>query len=479
MTCWMRWTIPSFCFLVACEPDATNPTGFRVSVCHKDGTAAALAEIPLADLAAHKSHGDYVAQLVVDRAGGTGDSIHFTRVTDAVEVARAGRITRSELTTAACRITILVVPGTFTGTAAQSSDNTIERFPIVIDVPDITLKGSMKMQLDAKGRATGVALTGEVSTFAPSPPLIVEGGGTFSQQGVSQEIIVINAHPQGSRGDGAIIEGFLFQNGRAASDTIVGGQGILSMRVTGLEVRGNRFEGTFTETMDLRATSAIVEENYLIGRGAACDICIAGPGTYIVRDNRLDGPGGIPGILSTPVTLLPVPSIVEQYVLPASATIISQIHNNEVRNHRSRPVGAGIRIGAMGVGAPAVIGISKATITGNTLVGNTFGLIFEAAFPVANGSLRGDLDVATSDNAISQSCQIDVLVAFTRHTALFGISNQPYLRNATYVFNFGADISWDKAWLGHAPGFGNKLTVNDVVIDNAIRHSFDAARVCS
>src|SRR6185503_6270558 len=98
-----------------------------------------------------------------------GDSIHFTRITDAVNTVRAGRITRGELTSALCRITIQVAPGTFTGAYGQSSDATKETYPIVIDVPDVTLKGAMVMQVDAAGRATGVAQTGDVTTFAPSP----------------------------------------------------------------------------------------------------------------------------------------------------------------------------------------------------------------------------------------------------------------------------------------------------------------------
>src|ERR1044071_1968063 len=149
MFSWKK-SISFLCILTACNSDNSNaPTGTRLSVCHVSGGTGTIMEIQLTDLPEHKSHGDYVTTLVVDRLSTVGDSIHFTRVTDAVNVARDGRITRGELTRAACRITIQVAPGTFKGSVAESSDQTLERWPIVIDVPDITLKGSMVMQVDA------------------------------------------------------------------------------------------------------------------------------------------------------------------------------------------------------------------------------------------------------------------------------------------------------------------------------------------
>jgi hypothetical protein len=476
---WKRGTIVLCLILNACRSDDTNaPTGLKVPVCHLEGSTGTITEVRITDLGKHLNHGDYVTQLEVAPMPLTGDGIHFTRVTDAVNAAKAGRIVRGELTAAACRISILVAQGTYKGSANQSSDATFEQFPIVIDVPDITIKGAMKMLVDAKGRATGEAEAGSASTFVPSPALIVEGGNS-SQQGVSQEIIVLNGHLQGSRGDGAVIEGFVFQTGRTPGETTTGGQGILSMRVTRIEVRGNRFEGGFTEAIDLRASSGVVERNYLTGRGDACDVCLAGPGEYTLKDNRLDGPGGIPGILSVPATLLPVPTIMEQYVLPATATITSVISNNEIRGHLATPVGTGIRIGALGIGAPAVVGTSKATLKDNTITASTFAIIIEAAFPVASGSLHGDIDVTTSGNTISQSCQNDLLVSLSRHTTALGLTNQPYLRNTTYSLTIGSDLNWEDAWYGHPAGFGNTLTVNGGAVANGIHHAYDATRTCT
>jgi len=472
MFSWKRG-ISCLCILTACNSDNSSaPTGTRISICHVAGTTGTITEIQLSDLPEHKRHGDYPATLVVDRLSTVGDSIHFTRVTDAMNVAREGRITRGELTSALCRISIQVAPGTFTGAYGQSPDATKETYPIVIDVPDITLKGAMVMQADAGGRATGIPVSGDVSTFAASPLLIVEPNL------LSQPMIVVNGHPNGSRGDGAVIEGFLFQAGHIAPDTTIGGQAVLSLRVTGLVVRGNRFEGNFTETLDLRATSALVEKNYLTGRGNTCDICLAGPGEYIARDNRLVGPGGIPGIVAVPATLIPVPSMVEQWTLPAAATVTATISNNEIRNHLARPVGVGIRLGAMGIGASAVVSTTNATIKGNTLANNTFGILVEAAFP--GGSLRGDIDATITGNTISQSCQNNLYVSFTRHTTGLGLNtNQPYLRNSTYSLDLGPELPWNDVWYANPAGFGNLLFISGAGIPFGMKNSYDAAKVCT
>jgi len=469
----------------ACSTDsAIEPTGPKVTVCHRNGNGSvwSLADIFLSDLPEHKGHGDYVARLEVDRAGAPADDgFHFTRITDALAAARAGRIARGETDGAACRITIGVAPGTLSGSTAASSDPTFERFPLVIDVPDITLRGALRMQLDAQGRATGVADGGDVTTFTPRPALIVVAPGDVRQQGMSEPTIVVNAHPDGPNGHGAVIEGFVFQSGRAPTATPVGGQGIFAMRVRNIVVRGNRFEGGFTESVDLRASTGLVERNHLSGLGSSCDICIAGPGDYVVRDNRLLGPGGIPGVLSTSASILPVPEMVEQYTLPSAVLITAVMTNNEVRGHLFKPVGAGLRVGALGFGASSVIGTSKVTMTGNTLVGNTFGIIVEAAFPTANGSLRGDIDVTINGSTISQSCQNDLLVTFSRHANGLGLTS-PFpaiLRNSTYKLSLGSELPWGNAWYYHPAGYGNMLIVNGETMANGSRTAYDAARVCS
>jgi hypothetical protein len=190
------------------------------------------------------------------------------------------------------------------------------------------------------------------------------------------------------------------------------------------------------------------------------------------------GPGGIPGILILPTTLLPVPPVVEQYVLPPAAAVRASVVNNEVRNHQAVPVGVGIRVGALGPGSSNVVGTSRVSASDNTLADNRFGIIVEASFPVANTALRGDIDVTLHGNTMTRSCQTDLLVSLSRHTTGLGLQSAPYLRNSTFTLQLGGDVAWANAWFANPDGFNNSLVVDGERIPNGARVAYDAARVC-
>jgi hypothetical protein len=446
----------------------------KILMCHVGSDAPQLIEIGAPARKAHASHGDYVARFSVDKAvGDLGDGIHFGRIGDAIAAARAERVVQNEQTSAACRITIEVAVGDYRGTVNQTADPNLDVFPLIIDVPDLTLRGALKMQIDEVGRATGKGESQDVSTLTPTTPLV-------SQAQLSWPLIVVNGHPNGFAGNGAVIQGFAFQSGHAGVDKIFGGLAIFSLRVTDMVIEGNRFEGGFSESADLRATSARVDHNYLSGGGVTCDLCFAGPGDYSAQGNRLQA-GGIPGFLIVPATRIPVVTSVEQWDLPATSTVTATVVNNEVRNHLRKPVGVGIRIGAIGVGAPGVAGLSRVAARDNLLVGNNFAMIVEAAFPVANSLLRGDVELTLHGNTFVSSCQNPILVSFSRHTTglLIPPANAPYMLNSSYTLSLGGDISWSDVWFSHPAGFGNTLTVDGVEIPNGQHTAYDATKTCA
>jgi hypothetical protein len=447
-----------------------------VTVCHDGDEGPALLSVAEPALGGHRRHGDYVAGLVVDGVSAGDDGVHFARITDALAAARGGRLEREELETAKCRITITVAAGTLPATTVVPAGAGVEQLPLVIDVPDITVRGALVMDLDDRGRALGTSA--EATTIAPSPWLVLIGGCTSARLCASEPIFIVNGHPAGSKGHGAIIEGFAFQSGRAASDTGSQGVAVLGMRVNDLTVRGNRFEGGFSSGVDLRGVTGLLERNHLDGIGSSCDFCLAGPGTYTMRDSRILG-GGIPGVLILPFVLLPVPPQVEPYPLPAAATVTASVINNEVRNHRKKPVGVGLRVGAIGVDASDVIGTANVTFTDNDLVNNTFGIIIEAAFVRAGTPRRGDITLSTSGNTITSSCQTDVLVTLTNSQTGLGIGTGPALLNSTYNLTLSGDIDFDQAWYAHPAGQGNTLIVNGQPIANGIRRAFDPNKVCA
>ena len=468
--------------LASCSTDPSNvPTGAddgragvslassrdKVAICHRPaGSGGAILEVGAPALAGHQRHGDYLTTLIVSHAAGgqSDDGVHFTRIGDALSAARAGRLARGELVSAACRITIVVSADVYRGSVAGTAVGDVEHFPLMVDVPDITLRGALVMGLDGDGRATGAGTGGGESVLTPVEPL------PFVIGGLSTPIIVANAHPGGSAGNGLTVEGFVFQSGHdPAADA--GGQAVLSVRVTGLTIRGNRIEGGFTESLDLRAGGADVVQNHLAGTAGTCDVCLSGPGRYRAIGNRLLA-GGIPGLGLGGVVSLPVPSGVEPVELPATAETWGEIRNNEVRDHRRLPVGVGIRVDALGVGAPNVHNTVHAVIRDNLLVNNRFGLIVHAAFPIPGTELKGDVDVTYGGNVILESCQAKLLVSLSRHTTALGLTAQPYLRNSTFQLSLGGDLSWDDAWFGHPAGFGNTLIVDGQPIANGNRHFY-------
>lgn len=437
----------------------------EVAICHSSEAGSTILEIGAPALGAHLAHGDYVTTLVVGQALEVGDGVHFESISAALDAARQGRLARGELLSAACRITVAVPAGNIYGSAFAPAAGGLEHFPLVVDVPDITLRGALVMEIDGSGRATGLGAGDAETTLTPIEPLPVLGGS-------STPLIVVNAHPGGAAGNGCTVEGFVFQSGHDP-DVDLGGQGVLALRATGLVIRANRFEGGFTESVDLRAASGEVVQNHLSGRTGACDICLAGPGNYRAEGNRLLD-GGIEGIVVAGVIVLPVPSGIEQLVLPLEAETWGEILNNEVRNHGRPPAGGALRVDALGVGASHVPNKVHAVIRDNLLVNNRFALVVHAAFPATGTASKGDVDVTMGGNVFEETCQARLLVSLARHTTALGLNAGPSLRNSTFELDLGGDVNWDAVWYSHPPGFGNTLIVDGETIANGSRHFYNA-----
>jgi hypothetical protein len=465
--------------LTACSPEAPtaapaahivangSAAANEVSVCHAPNATPSIIEVAGAALHAHLAHGDYVTTLRVSHDDAPADDgVHFRRISDALHEARTGRLSRGELVDAACRITIQVSAGSYAGTTGDASGH-VESLPLIVDVPDLTLRGAMTMEIDGYGRATGVAVGNTETVIAPVTAMPVVAG-------VSTPILVANGHPGGSAGNGLIMEGFVLVNG--PNPPVSGsGQGVLALRVNDIVIRGNRFEGGFTESIDLRASRGDVLQNHLSGTAGSCDICLAAPGRYRAIGNRLLS-GGIPGITTSAVVGLPVPAGIEPYQLPATAEVWSEVRNNEVRDHLRTPVGVGIRVETVGTMAPNVHNTVNSIIRDNLLVNNRFGIIIHAGFPVNGTALRGNANVTLGGNSIQQVCQTKVLVTLSRHQRTLGLNlTLPYLLNSTYSVGLNGDVAWDDVWFDHPAGLGNQLIVDGAAVANGIRQFYSVA----
>jgi hypothetical protein len=443
----------------------------RVALCHFSGDHAQEITVSSAALAAHAGHGDYVTLLHVSPDAVEDGRTRFRRIGDAVAAATATREARGERTAGACRITIEVAAGSYRAVYGTSADPAVEALPLVLEVPDVTLRGAYRPIIDAEGRATDQGQTHAVTTIVPDVGLL-----TTSDR-LSQPILMINGRSDGYAAHRTEIEGFAFRSGNGSSGS-GGGAAIITLRVDDIRIEGNRFEGGFSESVDLRASTGRVVRNHLAGGAGTCDICLAGPGRYVAEGNRLLA-GGIPGIITVPTLFLPAPAGIEPYQLPATARVEALLLNNEIRDHQRIPVGTGLRVGAVGVGAPNVIGYARVEARDNLLVNNRFGMLIEAAFPVAGTARRGDLEVILSGNRFVSSCQAPLAISLSRHTTGLGLANAPYLLNSSYVVSLGGDLAWDDVWYAHPAGFGNTLVVDGATIPNGLRHQYDAAKSCS
>ncbi len=427
----------------------------RISLCHRSGSGGAIIEVSPAEVAAHLRRGDYLTGLAVSHTSSKpDDDTHFHRIGDALAAARAGRLARGEFRSAACRITITVGSGVFRGTGVPTGKQFLENYPLMVDVPEITLRGALVMGLNG-GRATGKNLAPVSTTLALQP----------EADGFAAPLIVANAHPSGPAGHGLTVEGFAFESGNGR------GFAVLSMRVRRLVIQGNRFEGGFGVTLDLRASHALLARNVMSGT-MGCDMCLSGPGVYQVTGNRLvGGLAGHEGVIVAPVADLGVPAGVEPFVLPAFAAVSADIGNNEVRDYRLRTVSGGIRL--VGGGPSDVSGLTQVTVHDNLLVNNMFGVILDAGFPTAGTKLRGDIDLTLGHNDIRRSCQTDLFMTFSRHATGLGLGEDAYLLNSTYRLTLDGTVPFSHAWFDNPPGLGNTLIVNGRVIGHRTRRFFD------
>jgi hypothetical protein len=218
-------------------------------------------------------------------------------------------------------------------------------------------------------------------------------------------------------------------------------------------------------------------------------ILIESPGPLLYRANRV-GQGGRPlkmlkfrkqigvtgrlAVLVFPTISAAVPPNVEPFTLPSTALVTAEVANNEFRNHQEVPFGIGVRVAAIGPGAPNVEGMARVTVRDNDLSDNRFGVVAEAGFLVANTAQRGSIELTLNGNAIAGSCQVGLLVALNSQATAIASGSGLSTRNSTYTIHLGDNIAWSDAWYSHPAGTGSSLTVDGEIVENGSRVSYDA-----
>ena len=431
-----------------------NQAAARVHICHvADPAGASIISVSMNALPAHLAHGDYVSEYSVAKQNQPGDGIHFQRITNALDNVRSLRRDRGETRTAACRITIDVAADAFTGSFTTSSDTTLERLPLVFDVPLVTLHGALQMKSDAAGRPAGELLS-DATSLGPNNPMLN-----------NQALVLVIEAADGSTGTGTTIDGFDFLSGQPPSSTSNAGFGIVSMRVRDLTINNNRFATLLSSALDLRATSAGITNNYAERLGTACGFCIGGPGVLKIANNTVRN-GGRVGILLTPVSTA-LPSGVMAYVPDEFDSIRAEISGNLVSGHDHHSAGLGTGIRIFTSGAPATQSAALIDFRNNDVLDNSFGVMIDGATP--GPSTRGDAVVNFTGNTISGSCRSDLFVSFTGPNHALTAGNNTtgnYLRNSTYTIVRNGDVTDAHTLIDHPAGYANTLIIDGDTIAN-------------
>ena len=138
----------------------------KVTICHRppgNPTKLEVIRVAQSDVADHLAHGDPIGVnvLYVDASAefpGSGRSESpFRRVTDAVNLARCIRQAEGDYDSADAPLEIQVEAGEYVGAYTRNvlaKDETLEELPIILNVPNLILRGSTILELDDDGRPT-------------------------------------------------------------------------------------------------------------------------------------------------------------------------------------------------------------------------------------------------------------------------------------------------------------------------------------
>jgi hypothetical protein len=381
-----------------------------------------------------------------DPQNGDGSQANpYRTITKAVDRARQIRSVCSG------RVIIDVGPGTFSGSSIGSP--TVETLPIVVDVPDITLRGSTELDADVRGLPTG--------TFGSATTLSLPA----EDDTVSALLLVTPSDNGATRGDRVTVTGFVLDSalaGNTSTTMVLGTVDVAFDRVQGFIFAGNITKRAFAG-VSTRAASGRVEANYISGNFLGAGITggnNASPATITFTKNRVteNGETGL-GFVGTGDTLYPFTPRVQSTVTDIFDTIVATATDNDLSGNS----GAGLWIMNQTRQTLASSSHVSARITDNTLDKNTFGVIVHGglvyrtiAFVPVPLPYSGTTDATFQDNVITNSKSAPALVTFTHPVAAVdpqqllvpknGLTYK-YLQQSTFTISDSGELA--DAWIDH------------------------------
>lgn len=353
-----------------------------------------------------------------------------------------------------------------------SAGRYVEAFPLILDVPNLRLEGETTLMTDGDGLPTGLIDSGETRLVA-KPPLAAE-----------QTILLIGPTSSDLTGNGVTVEGFVVDAGKHRP--VLEGSDITLDRVSGFSIRRNVLTGSASFGVNGRASSGVIEENFISGVG--CGTCIAAgneytPATYSFARNRtVDNAYAGVFVAGTASADALHPALVP-VMQPAGTTFNSVravISGNDVsHNNRYRDFSSGIRLTAIlpTLDATQNAGDLEVIVTNNTIMKNSFGITIDAGFPFRAdpGMWIASFQTTFSGNSIFASKAAPALISFTRSTTAIDpreLNVFKYLDESRIVIS-DPDGDLIGYWFDHPAldpidgrSLNNTLVINGVAIPN-------------
>ncbi len=400
-------------------------------------------------------------QLYVDAAanpGGDGSKqAPFRRITDAVNYVRGFPL--------GGRFEILVEPGTYVS-RYSNTDPSLEDLPIVLDYPNLKLKGSTSMLADENGLPTGEIEPGKNSLLIAQPALATD-----------QNLISITQTNPGLSGQGVEVSKLTLDAGKAPTAPL--GTGIFVKLVQDFVIRDNYVTGGAFQGIQTTASSGKIQGNYFSRVG--CGACIlagstTSPANVIFSGNRSNNNffGGV---------LLDGAGISDSAFDRLSAVV----DGNDLSDSKANPAvgqGFGVRVMVLRHDPPnpGDSGNVTAIISNNRIRNNRLGFSIDAGFPYRTFGghpdsrlHNGTLKLSLVNNEIADSLIAAALISFTRNSATLTpsqLSQWKYLEHSTFDIT-DSDGELTGYWLDHPvfdPRDGrllqNILRINGVEIPN-------------
>ncbi len=421
--------------------------------------ALALAFFAAAPALAGASIDIYVNAAAPPGGDGSAASPH-ARLTDAVVQARAARAKSGK------RIVIHVAAGTYVGSYKNSGPK-IEPLPIIVNVRNLSIVGATVLTFDAEGLPTGF-VAASATVFAAEPAL-----------DFGQRFLVVGGTPDGASGDGVTISQCAF-DGRAPDNFGNNGFMVEMNRVAGFvfeKCAATRCAVGVVTT----ASSGVVRQSFMTN--ASVGICLFGgnesfPASVDVLQNRSAG-NREGGFVANPE---PFSFVFDSNLAPLGGEVFDTIACNIIGNDFSdnfygdKGLAWGIRLGMNNFAFnPAVTTTYlTATIRGNRIANNSWGVMIDAAFPFRfrPEPLGGFLTATFEDNEVSGNRE-SAIVSFTRYDASLArgrLKTWKYFENSLYdITDLGGDLAgylYDNPAVDPEDGtvLDNVLKVNGVAI---------------